>query len=211
MTVITLSVTACKDAKVITPDPVRTYGASVTVKLGDSSPLQSGFYRVQLLRADGSADERFSEIRELDYVDGEQTFVIAVDASAFADANAIQTRLYVEAYVGDVAKSDAVGSRSITLVNGEDTETTLSLISAPAPVNNQTVEPEYLTDGTWREKPANEGTSRVYHLQKALRLRAFLITSGDSSGGTVRCVLPSWCAQCRCWRGKYLQRHGSEH
>ena len=63
---------------VITPDPIRGYGASVTVKLGDSSPLQSGFYRIQLLRADGSSDERFPEIRELDYV-GEQTFVLAVD------------------------------------------------------------------------------------------------------------------------------------
>ena len=156
-TLLLFSITACKDAKVITPDPVRTYGASVTVKLGDSSPLQSGFYRVQLLRADGSVDERFSEMRELDYVDGEQTFVIAVDASAFGDANAIQTRLYVEAYVGDVAKSEAVGSRSITLVNGEDSETTLSLISAPAPVDNRTLELEYLTNGTWRENSTQKG------------------------------------------------------
>ncbi|MEC8052477.1 MAG: hypothetical protein VX210_16910 [Myxococcota bacterium] len=134
-----LSVVACKDAVVITPDPIRGYGASVTVKLGDSSPLQSGFYRIQLLRADGSSDERFPEIRELDYVGGEQTFVLAVDERVFDNANAIEARLYVEAFVGDVAKSEAVGSRSITLTSGEDIETSLTLISAPAPVNNQTV------------------------------------------------------------------------
>ena len=141
----------------ITPDPIRGYGASVTVKLGDSSPLQSGYYRIQLLRADGSSDERFPEIRELDYVDGEQTFVLSVDESVFANANAIQTRLYVEAYVSDGAKSEAVGSRSITLTNGEDTETSLTLISAPAPVNNQTVMLEHLTDGTWRENDSQRG------------------------------------------------------
>ena len=147
----------CKDAVVITPDPIRGYGASLTVKLGDSSPLQSGYYRIQLLRADGSSDERFPEIRELDYVDGEQTFVLSVDESVFASANAIQTRLYVEAYVSDGAKSEAVGSRSITLTNGEDTETSLTLISAPAPVNNQTVMLEHLTDGTWRENDSQRG------------------------------------------------------
>ena len=88
----------CKDAVVITPDPIRGYGASVTVKLGDSSPLQSGYYRIQLPTRDGSSDERFPEIRELDSrVDGEQTLVLSVDESIFASANAIQTRLYVEA------------------------------------------------------------------------------------------------------------------
>ena len=100
-TLTLLSIIACKDAVVITPDPIRSYGASVTVKLGDSSPLQSGFYRIQLLRADGSSDERFPEIRELDYVGGEQTFVLAVDENVFENANAIQARLYVEAFVGD--------------------------------------------------------------------------------------------------------------
>ena len=54
------------------------------------------------------------EIRELDYVGGEQTFVLAVDENVFENANAIQARLYVEAFVGDAAKSEAVGSRSIT-------------------------------------------------------------------------------------------------
>ena len=148
---------ACKDAVVITPDPIRGYGASVTVKLGDSSPTSVWILPYSALACGWFVRRALPEIRELDYVGGEQTFVLAVDENVFENANAIQARLYVEAFVGDVTKSEAVGSRSITLTSGEDIETSLTLISAPAPVNNQTVKLEYLTNGTWRENDSQRG------------------------------------------------------
>ena len=154
---LVLSLVGCKEAEEI-QEEIRGYGASVKVDLGDSSPLQSGFYSVALLKADGSDDERFPEPKRIDYVDGDQSFVVALESSAFETVNAIQTRLYIEAFAGEgQTKSVAVGSRSITLVNNEDSETTLSLISAPAPVDNRTLELEYLTNGTWRENSTQKG------------------------------------------------------
>ena len=153
-----LSLVGCKDAEEI-QEEIRGYGASVKVNLGDSSPLQSGFYSIALLKADGSDDERFPEPKRIDYVDGDQSFVVALESSAFETVNAIQTRLYIEAFAGEgQTKSVAVGSRSISLTNGEDTETTISLISAPAPVNNRTIELSYQTQGTWREQAATTGS-----------------------------------------------------